>query len=76
MGEPKWCFRIGPTQIRLYSHRGRLELEISNFMEKRTFRVSKTKALIFVFVFAYADCWFSHEAAHFMSCKFRYGYKR
>ena len=38
-------------------------------------RVAKTKALISfavtaklicVFVFAYADCWFSHEAAHFM----------
>ena len=36
--------------------------------------VAKTKAmisfavtakLICVFVFAYADCWFSHEAAHF-----------
>ena len=31
--------------------------------------VAKTKALISfavtVFVFAYADCWFSHEAAHF-----------
>ena len=38
-----------------------------------TIRVAKTKALISfavtaklicVFVFAYADCWFSHEAAH------------
>ena len=38
-------------------------------------RVAKTKALISfavtaklicVFVFAYADCWFSHEAAHFL----------
>ena len=37
--------------------------------------VAKTKALISfavtaklicVFVFAYADCWFSHEAAHLM----------
>ena len=44
-------------------------------MKKRkcTIRVSKTKALICfavtaklicVFDFAYADCWFSHEAAH------------
>ena len=24
-----------------------------------------TAKLICVFVFAYADCWFSHEAAHF-----------
>ena len=39
-----------------------------------TIRVAKTKALISfavtaklicVFVFAYADCWLSHEAAHF-----------
>ena len=26
--------------------------------------VAKTKALICVFVFAYAKCWFSHDAAH------------
>ena len=25
-----------------------------------------TAKLICVFVFAYADCWFSHEAAHFV----------
>ena len=40
-----------------------------------TIRVAKTKTLISfvvtaklicVFVFAYADCWFSHEAAHLM----------
>ena len=41
-------------------------------------RVAKTKVLISfaviaklicVFVFAYADCWFSHDAAHlFFSC--------
>ena len=40
-----------------------------------TIQVAKTKALISfavtaklicVFVFAYADCWFSHEAAHLM----------
>ena len=39
-------------------------------------RVAKTKALISfavtaklicVFVFAYAKCWFSHDAAHIMS---------
>ena len=31
--------------------------------------VAKTKALISfcIFVFAYADCWFSHEAAHIIS---------
>ena len=43
---------------------------------KCTFRVAKTKALISfavtvkltcTFVFAYADCWFSHEAAQLIS---------
>ena len=42
-------------------------------------RVAKTKVLISftvtaklicVFVFAYADCWFSHEAAHFCVVKY------
>ena len=40
-------------------------------------RVAKTKALISfavtaklicAFVFAYANCWFSHEAAHLLTC--------
>ena len=58
-------------------------LQISDLRRKRkcTIRVAKTKALISfavtaklicVFVFAYADCWFSHGAAHLMnivSCK-------
>ena len=41
-------------------------------MRKCTICVAKTKALIStaklicVFVFAYADCWFSHEAAHLL----------
>ena len=44
---------------------------------KCTIRVAKTKALISfavtaklicVFVFAYADCWFSHEEAHLIAC--------
>ena len=43
---------------------------------KCTIRVAKTKALISfavtaklicAFVFAYADCWFSHAAAHIVS---------
>ena len=49
--------------------------EILDFKKKRkcTIRVAKTKALISfvvaaklicVFVYAYADCWFSHRAAH------------
>ena len=51
------------------------KLEISDLKKKRkcTIRVAKTKALISfaltaklicVFVFACADCWFFHEAAH------------
>ena len=44
-------------------------------MVKCTIRVAKTKTqisfavnakLICVFVFAYADCWFSHEPAHIL----------
>ena len=36
-------------------------------------RVAKTKVLvtaklICVFVFAYAECWFSHEVAHVSKC--------
>ena len=29
-----------------------------------------TAKLICAFVFAYADCWFSHEAAHLMTLNF------
>ena len=31
--------------------------------------VAKTKALICAFVFAYADCWFSHAAAQIYALK-------
>ena len=43
-------------------------------------RVAKTKTLISfavtaklicIFVFAYADCWFSHEAAHLVALEFK-----
>ena len=30
------------------------------------FRIAKAKELICVFVFAYANCWFSHEAAQLL----------
>ena len=73
-------FRTGPTQTGLYKHRK--ELEAWNFgfkyIEDCTIRVAKTKALISfavtaklicVFVFAYADCWFSHEAAQMISLR-------
>ena len=48
-----------------------------NFANSHTIRVAKTKALISfavtaklicAFVFAYANCWFSHEAAHISFC--------
>ena len=68
-------FRTGLTQTGLYKHRRWLETGNFGFRKKRncTIRIAKTKALISfavtaklicVFVFAYADCWFSHEAAH------------
>ena len=68
-------FRPGLTQISLYSHKSRLEALDFGFKKKRDFsiHVAKTKALIsFVvtaklvcpFVFAHADYWFSHAAAH------------
>ena len=71
-------FRPGPTQVGLYSHRRWLETGNFGFRKKRicTIRVAKTKALInfavtakliSAFVFAYADCLFSHVAAHLIS---------
>ena len=65
------------TQTGLYSHRSRLEARNFGFKKKRNciICVAKTKALISfavtaklicVFVFAYADCWFSQEVAHFL----------
>ena len=74
MGKQQCGFRAGPTQIRLYSHKSRLEALKFVFKKQRkcSIRVAKTKTLISfaattklicVFVFAYADCWFSHEAA-------------
>ena len=71
-------FRPGPTQTRLYSYRSRLKAGNFRFKNKKdcTSPVAKTKALtgfavtaklICVFVFAYAKCWYSHEAAQ-MEC--------
>ena len=51
----------------------------------RTIRIAKTKAvisfavtakLICIFVFAYADCWFSHNAAHLTHFVHTGGYRR
>ena len=71
------CFRPGPTQTSLYKHRRWLEAGNFGFRKKRnsTIRVAKTKVLISfavtaklicAFVFAYANCWFSHAKAHLM----------
>ena len=68
-------FRPGPTQTRLYSHSRLLEVRNFGFRKYRdcSIHVAKTKALISfavtaklicVFVFAYANCQFSHDAAH------------
>ena len=69
------CFRPGSTQTSLYSHRKGLEAGNFGFRKKRNcaIHVAKTKALISfavtaklicAFVFAYANCWFSHAKAH------------
>ena len=73
MKNQQFGFRAGPTQTGLYNHRSRLEARNFGFLKKKcTIHVAKTKALISfavtaklicVFVFAYADCWFSHAAA-------------
>ena len=67
-------FRPGPTQTGLYSHRKWLAAGNFGFRKKRdcTIHVAKTKALISFavtaklicgFVFAYANCCFSHAQA-------------
>ena len=40
------------------------ELYYPSSENKGMIRFAVTAKLICVFVFAYADCWFSHEAAH------------
>ena len=68
-------FRIGLIQTELYKHRRWLNAWNFGFKKKRdcTICVAKTKALISfavtaklicAFVFAYANCWFSHAQAH------------
>ena len=72
-------FRPCLTKTGPYSHRRWYEAGNSVFRKKRncTVRVAKTKApmsfavtakLICASVFAYADCWFSHTAAHISFC--------
>ena len=77
MGKPTMWF-LNRSDTNRFKHRRWLEAEKFGFRKKRncTIRVAKTKALISfavtaklicVFVFAYADRGFSHEAAH-LSC--------
>ena len=73
--ESQQCgLRTYPTQTSLYHHRRWLEAGNLGFREKGncTIPVVKTKELISfaataklicVFVFAYADCWFTHDVA-------------
>ena len=53
-------FQTGPTHPELYKEDGQ------RLRKKRncTIRVAKTKSLISFAVFAYAKCWFSHNATH------------
>ena len=68
------CFRPGPTQTRLYSHRRWLDAWNFGFEKEMNcaIYVVKTKALIScavtaqlicAFVFSYAEITFSHDAA-------------
>ena len=74
-------FQPDLTQTRLYSHRNWIEAGNFGFRKKRNciICVAKIKALISfavtaklicAFVFAYADCWFSHAVAHTVSSQF------
>ena len=68
-----FSFRPGPTQTGLYSHRRWLEAGNFGFRKRNcTILVAKTVTakLICVFVFAYANCWFSHAAAHIYICTY------
>ena len=76
-------FQPRPTQTRLYGHRR--WLEAGNFglrkLRNCTILVSMamisfavTAKLICAFVFAYADCWFSHAVAQFMMMPFGFSF--
>ena len=67
--------RSGLTQTEIHKHRRWLETGNFGFIKKRnlTIPIAKIKALIsfavsakliYAFIFAYADCCFSHGAAH------------
>ena len=65
-------FQTGLTQTKLYKDKRWLEAGSFCFRKKRhcTIRVAKNKVtakLICAFVFAIADGWFSHMAAHLLN---------
>ena len=73
----KFCYRPGPTQTNLYSHRRKLYLCNFGIKKKRdcTIPVVEAKALISctvksqlvcTFGFAYTNCWFSDTAAQIL----------
>ena len=75
-------FRPAPTQTSLYSHRSRLDASNFGFKRKRYYTIygAKTKALISRavtarmicgFVFACANCWFSHAQAQVLCFSLR-----
>ena len=75
-GKTSNVFLTGPTQTELYSHRRWLEVGYFVFRKETncTIRIAKIKALISfavtaklicAFVFAYVNCRFSLDAAHF-----------
>ena len=74
MRKPTFWFPPGPTQTKLYSHKRWLEAGNFGLRKKRDFTIyvaknigAVTAKLICVFVFAYAKCWFSHDAAQIFS---------
>ena len=76
VGKPTmWFPNRSDTNRPVHAQKRARSLKFRIYVPKRncTIRVAKAKALISfavtaklicVFVFAYADCWFSHEAAH------------
>ena len=51
---------------RNFGFRKKMNCTIRVAKKKALISLAVTRKLICVFVNAYADCWFSHEAAHFL----------
>ena len=63
--DAKWPVKL-QKQARSLKFRSKVEEELyyPSSENKGVISFAVTAKLICVFVFAYADCWFSHEAAH------------